>query len=65
MAEERDIEALVRQAAAELPGLHTKSEVEIWWKKYYLVLGHRRLGQLMIGRTADNILRGRSRGGED
>ena len=65
MAEERDIEPVLRQAAAELPGLQTRIDVETWWKKYYLVLGHRRLGQLMIGRTADSILRSRSRTGED
>ena len=61
MANERDIDAVVRPAAAELPGLATKGEVETWWKKYYLIVGHRRLGQLMIGRTVGDILRTRTR----
>ena len=62
MAEERDIEPILRQAAAELPGLQSRLDLETWWKKYYLIVGHRRLGQLLIGRSADSILRGRGGG---
>ncbi|MBI4499041.1 MAG: hypothetical protein HY689_14220 [Chloroflexi bacterium] len=62
MAEIADIEPILKQAAAELPGLQTRQEVETWWKKYYLTLGHRRLGQLLVGRSVDSILRGRGRG---
>lgn len=60
MAEARDIEPILRQAAVELPGLQTVAEVRIWWQKYYLLLGHRRLGRLLIGRSAESLL-GRSR----
>lgn len=60
MAEARDSELILKQAAAELPSLQTVAEVRIWWQEYYLLLGHRRLGRLLIGRPVESLL-GRSR----
>lgn len=56
MAEPGDIERALRQAAKELPGLQTAEEVRLWWRKYYLMLGHRRLGRLLIGRPLESLL---------
>lgn len=61
MAETTDIEPILRQAAAELPALQTVAELRVWWQKYYLTLGHRRLGRLLIGRPVESLLGGRER----
>lgn len=59
MAEPLDPEAaatLLRQAESELRVAQSAQEVRTIWRKYYLTLGHRKLGRLLIGRTADQIL---------
>ena len=56
MAETTDIEPILKQAAAELGNLQTVAEVRAWWQRYYLLLGHRRLGRLLIGRPVESML---------
>lgn len=59
MAEPLDPEAvaaLLRQAEAELRDARTADDVRTIWRKYYLTVGHRKLGRLLIGRRADQIL---------
>jgi hypothetical protein len=43
----------------------TAEEIRQIWRKYYLKVGHRNLGRILIGRSADEIIaRRRSRGEE-
>ena len=60
-----DTEGLLRQAEKELDGAKTADEIRQIWRKYYLQVGHRSLGRLLIGRAADEIIaRRRSREAE-
>ena len=60
-----DTEGLLRQAEKELDGAKTADEIRQVWRKYYLQVGHRNLGRLLIGRAADEIIaRRRSREAE-
>lgn len=61
MAETVNIEPVLKQAAAELEKLQTVAELRVWWQRYYLQLGHRRLGRLLIGRPVESMLGGRER----
>ena len=36
-------------------------EVRAVWRKYYLTIGHRKLGRLLLGRTAEQLLAGREK----
>lgn len=56
MADVAEIEQTTRQAASEMEDLKTIDEVRAWWRKYYLTLGHRRLGRLLIGRSVESLL---------
>ena len=57
-----EAEALLRQAEQELDGAKTADQIRQTWRKYYLQVGHRNLGRLLIGRSADEIVaRRRSR----
>ena len=51
-----EAEALVRQARQELDGAKTADDVRKVWHKYYLRVGHRNLGRLLIGRSAEEII---------
>ena len=61
MAETIEIEPVLKQAAAELEKLQTVTELREWWKRYYLLLGHRRLGRLLIGRPVESLLGSRDK----
>ncbi len=54
-----ETEALLRQAEQELDGAKTADQIRQIWRKY-LRLGHRNLGRLLIGRSADEIIARRS-----
>jgi hypothetical protein len=57
-----ETEALLKQAEQELDGAKTADQIRQIWRKYYLQVGHRNLGRLLIGRSADEIVaRRRSR----
>jgi len=51
-----ETEALLRQAEQELDGAKTADQVREIWRKYYLQVGHRNLGRLLIGRSVDEII---------
>ena len=57
-----ETEALLKQAEQELDGAKTADQIRQIWRKYYLQIGHRNLGRLLIGRSVDEIIaRRRSR----
>ncbi|MGH2404979.1 MAG: hypothetical protein ACRDGN_11015 [bacterium] len=53
---ERDYLANVK---TELDRCETKAEVIELWKRHYLVIGHRKLGRLLLGRPVEEILKAR------
>jgi len=55
-------EKALKEAEAELKKAETAEDVRRIWRKHYLTLGHRKLGRLLIGRTAAEIMaRGEAR----
>ena len=52
---EEQAEAL-RNAERELLEAKTAEDIRRTWKKYYLTVGHRKLGRLLLGRSADELL---------
>jgi hypothetical protein len=57
-----EAEALLKQAEKELDGAKTADQIRQIWRKYYLQVGHRNLGRLLLGRSVDEIVaRRRSR----
>lgn len=48
---EEDLDNLASTATSELATISTLNETRQWWKKYYLKLGHRRLGRIIIGKN--------------
>ena len=57
-----EAEALLKQAEKELDGAKTADDIRKIWRKYYLQVGHRSLGRLLLGRSAEEIVaRRRSR----
>ena len=44
---------------AELDACQTKADVVRVWKAYYLKIGHRKLGRLLVGREVDELIRSR------
>ena len=57
---EEQVEAL-HAAEKELKTAQSADDVRTIWRKYYLTIGHRKLGRLLIGRTAEQILAGRQK----
>ena len=57
---EEQAEAL-HAAEKELKAAQSADDVRTIWRKYYLAVGHRKLGRLLIGRTAEQILAGRQK----
>jgi hypothetical protein len=57
---EEQVEAL-HAAEKELKAAASADDIRAVWRKYYLTVGHRKLGRLLIGRTADQILAGREK----
>jgi len=57
---EEQVEAL-HTAEKELKDAKTADDVRAVWRKHYLTVGHRKLGRLLIGRTAEQILAGRQK----
>jgi hypothetical protein len=57
-----ETEALLKKAEQELDGAKTADDIRQVWRKYYLQVGHRSLGRLLLGRSAEEIVaRRRSR----
>jgi hypothetical protein len=57
---EEQVEAL-HAAEKELKAAQSADDVRTIWRKYFLAVGHRKLGRLLIGRTAEQILAGRQK----
>jgi hypothetical protein len=57
---EEQVEAL-KAAEKELKAAQSADDVRAIWRKHYLTVGHRKLGRLLIGRTAEQILAGRQK----
>ena len=57
---EEQAEAL-HAAEKELKAAKSADDVRAVWRKYYLTTGHRKLGRLLLGRTAEQILAGREK----
>jgi len=53
---DEEAEALLKDAESELDRAKTADEIRQVWRKYYLKVGHRNLGRLLIGRSADEII---------
>ena len=51
-----EFEEAVRTAEKELGQAETADNVRRIWKKYYLTLGHRSLGRLLMGRPAADLI---------
>ena len=53
---DEEYEVVLRAAEEGFKKAKTKDEVAAIWQKHYLVLGHRALGRLLVGKTADSLL---------
>jgi hypothetical protein len=51
-----ETEALLKKAEQELDGAKTADQIRQIWRKYYLQVGHRSLGRLLLGRSAEEIV---------
>jgi hypothetical protein len=51
-----ETEALLKKAEQELDGAKTADEIRQAWRKYYLQVGHRSMGRLLLGRSAEEII---------
>jgi hypothetical protein len=51
-----EFEEAARTAEKELGQAETADDVRRTWKKYYLTLGHRSLGRLLMGRPASDLI---------
>ena len=49
-------ESALREAAQELTSAATAQDVRRIWNKHFSILGHRTLGRLLLGRSADELL---------
>ena len=49
-------ESALREAAQELTSAATAQDVRRTWNKHFSILGHRTLGRLLLGRSADELL---------
>jgi len=56
MTTNAEYEEAVRGAAKELEQAQTADDVRKVWKKYYLTLGHRSMGRLLLGRPAGDLI---------
>jgi len=56
LEEEREYLAKVK---AELEACRTREDVVAVWRAHYLKIGHRKLGRLLLGRSVEDVTRGR------
>ncbi len=64
MADEEEYEAALRNAERELTAAESAAGVRRIWRTYLGTLGHRTLGRLLLGRSAQELLSRRvDRGG--
>jgi hypothetical protein len=51
-----DYEAAALQAERDLRDARTADDVRQVWRRHFGVLGHRTLGRLLLGRSAEELL---------
>lgn len=51
--------AYLMKVKEELDACRTKEDVVRVWQAHYLRIGHRKLGRLLLGRSVDDLVRGR------
>jgi hypothetical protein len=56
MTTEAEYEETLRAAERELADAASADDVRRIWRKHFGKLGHRALGRLLIGRSADELL---------
>ena len=61
MPEIEEQKEALHAAEKELKEARTVDDVRAIWSKYYLTVGHRKLGRLLLGKTAEQILAGRQK----
>ncbi len=59
-----EYDSALREAERELASAATVDDVRRIWRKHFGVLGHRALGRLLLGRSADELLARRGARGE-
>lgn len=57
----REEVALLKEAEEGLRRAQTADEIRAVWRRYYLQLGHRKLGRLLLGRPAEQVVSARER----
>lgn len=60
MATDEEYEAAIKEAERELAEATTAEQIRSTWKKHSSMLGHRTLGRLLTGMSAERILTRRS-----
>ena len=51
-----ELAAKLEAAAEELAQMQTAQEIKNWWRRHYSVLGHKRLGRLILGQPVDRLI---------
>ncbi|MBI4570777.1 MAG: hypothetical protein HY723_02420 [Chloroflexi bacterium] len=62
MSSTAEFESAAREAERELSQAATADDVRRIWQKHYLILGHRALGRLLLGRGAAQLIERRAEG---
>lgn len=60
MSSTAEFESAAREAERELSQAATAGDVRRIWEKHYLILGHRALGRLLLGRGAAQLIERRA-----
>jgi hypothetical protein len=56
MATEEEYESAIKEAERDLRQAQTADDVRGVWRKHMGTLGHRTLGRLLMGQSADRLL---------
>jgi hypothetical protein len=56
VATEEEYEAAIKEAERDLKQAQTADDVRNVWRKHTGTLGHRTLGRLLMGQSADRLL---------
>ena len=65
MTTDAEYPSALREAARELAEAVTAEDVRRIWRKHFGTLGHRALGRLLLGRSAEELLARRGERGKD
>lgn len=59
--ENEEFEKLLSEAESLLTAAKTKADVAAVWKQFYLKLGHKALGRLLIGKSSSELVEKREK----